>query len=121
MLRVDDRTWDPDSWRPLPVPAGWEIAYGTADDIRVCGAHPWQSDGLVFATGDGYGTAACAHSSFFIGNAQFLLLISINIYKIPTLLKLKLGRLGDTDCLVKKAKGVGTKYKHHDILLCRRA
>ena len=36
--------------------AGWQIAGGDADDVRVCGAHPWQSDWLVFANGDAYGT-----------------------------------------------------------------
>jgi hypothetical protein len=41
----------------LRVHAGWQIAVGNADDIRVCRAHPWQSDGLVFANGDLYGTA----------------------------------------------------------------
>jgi hypothetical protein len=39
--------------------AGWQIAGGDADDVRVCGAHPWQSWWLVFANGDFYGTAIC--------------------------------------------------------------
>ncbi len=60
---VDDRTWVRDGQQPLPVPAGWQIAEGNADDIRVCAAHPWQSDYLVFANGDGYGTAECCNSS----------------------------------------------------------
>ncbi len=37
--------------------AGWQIAGGDADDVRVCAAHPWQSYWLVFANGDAYGTA----------------------------------------------------------------
>ncbi len=37
--------------------AGWQIAGGDADDVRVCAAHPWQTYGLVFANGDCYGTA----------------------------------------------------------------
>ncbi len=37
--------------------AGWQIARGDADDVRVCAAHPWQSYYLVFANGDYYGTA----------------------------------------------------------------
>ncbi len=57
------------------VPAGWQIADGSADDIRVCAAHPWQCGFLVFANGDAYGTAAHEdqgpHS--FRGNAQFAL------------------------------------------------
>ena len=43
--------------------AGWQIAGGDADDVRVCGAHPWQSYYLVFANGDPYGTAMCGYSS----------------------------------------------------------
>ncbi len=39
--------------------AGWQIARGDADDDRVCAAHPWQSDYLVFANGDAYKTAMC--------------------------------------------------------------
>ena len=43
--------------------AGWQIAGGDADDVRVCGAHPWQSHWLVFANGDFYGTAMCGDPS----------------------------------------------------------
>ena len=46
--------------------AGWQIAGGDADDVRVCGAHPWQSYYLVFANGDFYGTAMC-HLPSYIG------------------------------------------------------
>jgi hypothetical protein len=46
------------SSQKLPVPAGWHIADGNADDVRVCGAHAWQSDGPTFANGDVYKTAA---------------------------------------------------------------
>jgi hypothetical protein len=52
-----------DSEQPLHVPSGWRIADGDADDIRVCGAHPWQSWWLVFANGDSCGTAMCNMSS----------------------------------------------------------
>ena len=55
--KVDDRTKVRDGEQPLPVSAGWQIAEGNADDIRVCAAHPWQTGGLVFANGDAYGTA----------------------------------------------------------------
>ena len=37
--------------------AGWQIAGGDADDVRVCAAHPWQTEWLLFANGDNYGTA----------------------------------------------------------------
>ena len=43
--------------------AGWQIAGGDADDVRVCAAHPWQSYNLVFANGDYYGTAMCNQPS----------------------------------------------------------
>jgi hypothetical protein len=58
MHRVHDRTVVEDGNTPLKVPAGWQIADGNANDIRVCIAHPWQSECLVFANGDAYGTAA---------------------------------------------------------------
>jgi hypothetical protein len=64
--KVDDSTLASDghvSHQPLPVPAGWQIADGNADDIRVCGAHPWQSYYLVFANGSGCGTAMCRRPS----------------------------------------------------------
>jgi hypothetical protein len=65
------------------VPAGWQIADGTADDMRVCGAHPWQSNFLVFANGDLYGTAACYDSSY-IGDRSFCCSVEkfTKIYKI---------------------------------------
>ena len=71
--KVDDSTIVQDGEQPLHVPAGWQIADGSADYFRVCGAHPWQSYSLVFANGDAYGTAACNPPSY-IGNAQFALL-----------------------------------------------
>ena len=70
--KVDDSTIVKDGSQPVHVPAGWQIADGSAGDARVCGAHPWQSNGLVFANGDVYGTAACM-TPFDIGNAQFAL------------------------------------------------
>ena len=39
------------------MPAGWDIAPGDADDMCVCGAHPWQSYYLVFADTYACGTA----------------------------------------------------------------
>ncbi len=72
MHRIDDDTVVYDGDQSLHVPAGWQIADGSADDVRVCGAHPWQSNCLVFANGDTYGTAAC-NPSFYRGNAQFAL------------------------------------------------
>jgi hypothetical protein len=62
--KVDDRTVVKDGDTPVNVPAGWEIAPGDAHDIRVCGAHPWQSYNLVFSNGDSYGTAMQADSGY---------------------------------------------------------
>ena len=70
--KVDDSTIVPDGCQPVHVPAGWQIADGSADDARVCGAHPWQSNLLVFANGDVYGTATYSNPSLR-GNAQFAL------------------------------------------------
>ena len=73
--KVDGRTLVCDGRQPVDVqnlvPAGWQIAYGSADDVRVCGAHPWQSSCLVFANGDLYGTAW--QGPHLRGNAQFAL------------------------------------------------
>jgi len=61
--KVDDSTLVQDGDQPLPVPAGWQIAPGDADDARVCGAHPWQSSFLVFA--NGYDCHTAMHSDPF--------------------------------------------------------
>ena len=68
--KVDDSTIVQDGCQPVHVPAGWQIADGSADDVRVCAAHPWQSYSLVFADGAACGTAA---NPFYRGNAQFAL------------------------------------------------
>jgi hypothetical protein len=49
--QIDDSTVVLDGSKPLPVPAGWQIADGDADDICVCGVHAWQSLWLVFDNG----------------------------------------------------------------------
>ena len=54
---VDDRAERSDGLEPTPLPAGWQIADGNADDVRVCAAHSWQSLYLIFADGFFYGTA----------------------------------------------------------------
>jgi hypothetical protein len=60
--KVDDRTLVRDGDERVPVPAGWRIADGDSNDARVCGAHPWQSDYLVFADGGAYFTAKASSS-----------------------------------------------------------
>ena len=69
--KIDDSTLVSDGDKPSQVPAGWQIAVGDADDIRVCGAHPWQSEMLVFANGDYYGTPMCS-LPFLIGKNSLL-------------------------------------------------
>ncbi len=123
MHRVDDRTKVEDGSQPLDVPAGWQIADGSADDARVCGAHPWQSNSLVFANGDACGTAL---SSSYRGDRSFCCSWSLEkftkIYKILTALKLKSGKKVDRDnYLVKEAQGVRTKYGYCDVLLRKRS
>jgi hypothetical protein len=56
--KVDDITMVYDNDEPRRVPAGWQIAGGSADDVRVCGAHAWQTTWLIFANGNACGTAA---------------------------------------------------------------
>ena len=96
--KVDDHTRLQDGQQPLPVPAGWQIADGDADDIRVCGAHPWQSLWLIFANGDLYWTA-------LIGSFD---------------LKGKKHR-GDPRALVQDGQGVRTSCGYVEVLLRRRA
>jgi hypothetical protein len=81
MHRVDDHKKVRDGRQPLDVPAGWQIANPIADDIRVCGAHPWQSHCLVLDNGGAYGTAS---SSFRAGDRSFCCSVEkiTKIYKI---------------------------------------
>ena len=62
--KVDDRTIVKDGKKPVQVPAGWDIAPGDADDLRVCGAHPWQSQWLLCADAYPCGTAMCNESNY---------------------------------------------------------
>jgi hypothetical protein len=55
--KVDDSTDIKDCTKPMHVPPGWQIADGSAHDIRVCTAHPWQTYNLIFADGLHCGTA----------------------------------------------------------------
>ncbi len=100
------------------MPAGWQIADGSADDARVCGAHPWQSCFLVLANGDRYGTAACDPSSAR-GNRPFECFSRTNDknYKNSTALKLKSGERSGIDFLVKDGQWVRTRNTYDDVLL----
>jgi hypothetical protein len=69
---IDNSTVVLDGSKHLPVPAGWQIADGNADDIRVCGVHPWQSRWLVFDNGKqfgAYGTALNPNSYYKCRNS----------------------------------------------------
>ncbi len=61
--KVDHIYYVQDGQQPLLVPAGWQIAEANSDSISVCADHSWQSEYLVFANGDIYGTRL-AHSSY---------------------------------------------------------
>ena len=63
MHKVDDGTQLQDASQPVEMPAGWEVAPRDADSIRVCGAYRWQTQYLVLADGNMYGTAMneCSH------------------------------------------------------------
>ncbi len=62
MHKVDDRCVVQDCDWPLPAPEGWQVADGNDNDIRVCGAHPWQSLYLLCKGGYRIGTALCPDS-----------------------------------------------------------
>jgi hypothetical protein len=125
MRRVDDRTVVQDGRQPLDLPGeGWKIADGNSDDIRVCGAHPWQSSSLVFANGVACGTAMCNNPDYTIGDPRnFCSSVEkiTNIHKIPTWLILKSGRIVKSDgSLVQDEKGARTSRSDRDVLLRRR-
>jgi hypothetical protein len=106
---------------PLPVPAGWQIADGNADDVRVCGAHPWQSHCLVFANGDAYGTAAVPVTSLQ-GAAD----CGGDRKKLNFASRVKTGKKASDKWLKKSAQGVsaqkdGYMSGSYDVLLRRRA
>ena len=96
--------------------AGWQIAGGDADDVRVCGAHPWQSWWLVFANGDSYGTAMCNMSSF-VGACALIFEYSNNVCVTPGTLGQKFGLIRNG--LKKDAELFRAKFDHSDVLLRR--
>jgi hypothetical protein len=113
--KIDDRTYVSDGDEPSQVAAGWQIAVGDADDIRVCGAHPWQSWYLVFANGDYCGTAMCSLPSA-IGKNSFT-----EQEKIKFFSRLKIGKKWGEGYLIQDAQGVRSKYLYVEVLRRRRA
>ena len=80
---VDTRNVLYDGSTFVEVPGGWAIAPGDANDVNVCGAHPWQSYYLVFADGFACGTAICDNPSN-IGIINYLIvafLLALNNLK----------------------------------------
>ena len=122
MRRVDDSTKVYDGEQPLEVPEGWQIADGSADDVRVCGAHPWQSRCLVFANGDSYGTAACWDSTC-IGDRHLKCFSRkiTNNDEITTPLKLKSGSKYGSGGFSTDENGVRAAGSSYDVLLRKRA
>jgi hypothetical protein len=62
--KVDGRAIVYDEDRQCEVSDGWIVEVGDDDDIRVCGAHPWQVEWLLFENGFPYGKAACDDSRY---------------------------------------------------------
>ncbi len=117
--KVDDRTLVRDGAKHVHVPAGWNIAPGDADDVRVCGAHPWQSHWLVFADTYMYGTAMCSPSSHIGTQPQ---LQNLRKFLGQNFLTLKQGKNGQKEVgLIQDAQGVRATDDTVDVLLRRRA
>jgi hypothetical protein len=117
--KVDDRTLVEDGTKPVHVPAGWNIAPGDADDMRVCGAHPWQSNWLVFADTHAYGTAMC-HISSFIGTQPQLQNLR-NFFR-SKFSHAETGKKSAFSGFLKQdAQGVRARDNADDVLLRRRA
>ncbi len=113
--KVDGRTVVGDGHKPVHVPSGWEIAPGDAHDIRVCGAHPWQSHALVFSNGDGCGTAMDSSAG-----------ATLNPSKNVMFSRLKIGKKffspdRISDWLLQDKQGARAKHNSWDVLLRRRA
>jgi hypothetical protein len=105
--------------QPVPVPAGWHIADGNADDVRVCGAHAWQSDGLAFANGDNYGTAAENPFGLQAGAARDAAARRAET-KLNFASRLQIGKKCSTVALQQDAQGVSSSFGR-DVLLRKRA
>jgi hypothetical protein len=96
--KIDDSTLVSDGNKPSQVPAGWQIANGNADDIRVCGTHPWQSYWLVFADGGAYATAMCNSPSYIGIHSLLKHRKKNNFFLMPENRKMPQPRLPYTDC-----------------------
>ncbi len=112
VLKVDDRTKARNGDKPVHVPAGWEIAPGDADDIRVCATHCWQSYSLIFSNGDVYWTAMADSSD--VG-------ATLNPSKNLIFSRLKIGKKIYSGWLIQDAQGARAMWDASDVLLRRRA
>jgi hypothetical protein len=113
VLKVDDRTKVRNGDTPVHAPFGWPIAPGDADDARVCGAHPWQSNVLVFSNGDAYGTAMQSSSSHAGA--------TLNPSKNLIFSRLKIGKKMRSGYLIQDEQGARAEYDDSEVLLRRRA
>jgi hypothetical protein len=114
--KIDDRTLVSDGDKLSQVPAGWQIAVGDADDMRVCGAHAWQSTWLVFTNGESYGTgmSSCPGKNSLLQHRKQLIFFS----------RLKIGKKGQGGSgryLIQDAREVGCNFSTLEVLLRRRA
>ena len=120
--KVDDKTMAYHNDEPQRVPAGWQIADGNADDVRVCGAHAWQSDGLAFANGDVYKTASYGAAAFLhLGESPEQAGAARRAEtKLNFASRLEIGKKWTNIALQQDAQGVSSSFGR-DVLLRRRA
>ncbi len=122
--KVHTRTWVNtvnDGCQPLPVPEGWQIADGNADDIRVCATHPWQANYLVFANGDAYGTGVLAfRHARGESKGVMLALRSLSRCFLWRMTSVS-GVIYKSDQLIQDAEGVRAKESECDVLLRNRS
>ena len=105
--------------QPMHVPSGWQIAEGNANDLHVCGAHPWCTYHLVFGNGMYSGTADCYSKSDIGASAHKSIKFCLTHENTVT------GKAVQTECnqyhqLVRNEQGVSDNWGW-ELLLWRRA
>jgi hypothetical protein len=116
--KVDDSTDIKGCTKPLHVPPGWQIAEGSADDLRVSAAHPWQTFNLIFADGLSCGTAKHSYHRGTHPQPSYKVLIFASHLKIGQ----KQGNVAN-NLFKQDAQGAITSahFDGYDVLLRRRA
>jgi hypothetical protein len=117
--KVDDSTDMKGCTKPMHVPPGWQIADGSADDVRVCTAHPWQTSNLIFADGLDCGTAKHPYSHCRGTHPQ----PSYNFLTFASHLKIVKQGSASNNLFKQDAQGAIVLQNDHgwDVLLRRRA